>query len=207
MLFEALDIIIESRGQTIWLILIGPFTKEQVPQIRTKIEHLIRDGNRDIVVDLEKLTSIHESVAPMFLHLLNLIKGKGGDIKLIFKNDTVYKTFLPYKNIFTIYQGAEALHERGFFYYIHQRGKFWTKKTGIRLSIPVAVFLAFLFTGWFISLGYIINMQKKQLQAQETELHEFGRWKQTAELELNELRSRIKPLKQLGLITDSIPAK
>ena len=206
MLFEALDIIIESRGSIIWLTLEGPFTKEQIPNIKTKIEHLIRDGNREIVIDLEKLTVIHETVAPMFLNLLNLIRGKGGDIKLIFKNDIVYKSFLPYKNIFSIYQDAVSLTGNRFLYTVKQRARLLTKKTGLRLSIPVALFLTFLFTGWFISLGYIISMQKKQISSQDNELHTLKQIRQKNDIELNELRARIIPLQQLGLIQDSITA-
>ncbi|MBN1981976.1 MAG: STAS domain-containing protein [Chitinivibrionales bacterium] len=203
MLFEALDITIESRGASIWLSLAGPFTKEQVPHIRTKIEHLIRDGNRDFVIDLEKLTVITDTVAPMFLHLLNLIRGKKGDIKLIFKNDIVYKAFQPYRNIFSIYQDEQSLTGKNFLHYLHRRGKILSKKTGIRLSVPVSLLLLFLFSGWFISLGYILKMQRKQITNQEGQLHEFQQWKQKAEIELNELRSRIKPLKQLGLVSDT----
>ena len=48
-------------------------------------------------------------------------------------------------------------------------------------------------------------MQKKQIIAQEVEIREFQQWEQKTTMELDELRSRIKPLKQLGLILDSIP--
>jgi len=205
MLSEALDIIIESRGDTIWMTLSGPFNKEQVPNIRAKIEGFIQDGHRELVVNLEGVTIIHDTVAPMFLNLLNLIKGKNGDIKLIFKNDAVSNAFSPYKNIFSVFPDANSIYSKRFFHSMRRTGISLTKKTGIRLSVPVAIFLLFILTGWFISLGIIINMQKKQIIAQETEIREFQQWEEKTSMELDELRNRIKPLKQLGLILDSIP--
>lgn len=204
MLSEALDITIEGHGDAIWLILAGPFNKEQIPNIRTKIEGFIRDRHRHIVVNLENITSIHESVAPMFLGLLNQIKGKDGDLKLIFKNDIVSSIFSPYKNIFPIYPDVKSLTSSAFLDSIRRRGIYLAKKTGVRLSVPVALFLFFILGGWFLSLGIIIRMQKQQLTEQETELREYQHWKQDAEKELAELKSRIKPMQQLGLLPDSL---
>ncbi len=205
MLSEALDIMIESRGDAIWMTLSGPFNKEQVPNIRAKIEGFIQDGHRELVVNLDGVTIIHDTVAPMFLNLLNLVKGKDGDIKLIFKNEVVSNAFSPYKNIFSIFPDANNLYSKRFFHSIRRTGISLTRKTGIRLSAPVAIFLLFILTGWFISLGVIINMQKKQVIAQEAEIREFQQWEEKTTMELDELRNRIKPLKQLGLILDSIP--
>ena len=205
MLSDALDITIESRGDVIWLTLSGAFNKEQVPNIRSKIEGFIGDGHREIAIDLDGVNVIHESVAPMFLSALNLIKGKHGDIKLVFKNETVTNAFSPYKNLFSIYPDPSSVTSTRFFHSIRRRGIFLTKKTGIRLSVPVALFLLFILTGWFLSLGIIINMQRNQISAQENEIRKVKHWKEKTSLELNELKSRIKPMKQLGLVLDSIP--
>lgn len=205
MLSEALDIIIDSRGGTIWMTLSGPFNKEQVPNIRAKIEGFIQDGHRDIVINLEGITIIHDTVAPMFLAMLNLIKGKNGDIKLIFKNEAVSNAFSHFKNIFSVFPDANSIHSKRFFHSMRRTGISLTKKTGIRLSLPVAIFLLFILTGWFISLGIIISMQRNQITTQETEIHEFQQWEHETVKELEELKKRIKPLKQLGLILDSIP--
>lgn len=204
MLSEALDITIESRGDAIWLTLSGPFNKEQIPQIHSKIEGFIRDGHREIVVNLEEVTSIHTSVGPMFLDLLNLNKGKDGDIKLIYKNDVVSSVFSSYKNIFSIYPDVKSLSSGTFFHSMRRSGIFLTRKTGIRVSVPVALFLLFILTGWFISIGIIISMQKLQIEDQEAELRDYEQWKKVSEIEISELRNRIKPMIQLGLVPDSI---
>lgn len=204
MLSDALDITIESRKSAIWLTLSGPFNKEQVPQIRSKIEGFIHDGHREIIVNLEGITSIHESVAPMFLTMLNIMKGKDGTLQLIFKNEVVSDAFMPYRNLFSIYPDIKSLTAGTFFHSMRRRGIVLRKKTGIRLSVPVALFLLFILTGWFISLGIIINMQKTRIEEQEAEIHDYEQWKKVTEFEINELRNRIKPMIQLGLVPDSL---
>lgn len=204
MLSEALDITIESRYDTIWMYLSGPFNKEQIPNIRSKIEGFVRDGNRQFVIDLEKVTSMHEDVATMFLSFLNFIKGKNGNLNLIFKNDAVTQAFSSYRNIFSIHPDAKSLSSKGFLKTVLRSGFTLTKKTGIRISVPVAIILLVLLAGWYISLGYIISMQKKQIEEQEAEIHDFMQWEEVTEIEIKELKNRLKPMVQLGLIPDSL---
>jgi Tfp pilus assembly protein PilO len=80
-----------------------------------------------------------------------------------------------------------------------------TKKTGVRLSVTVAVFLLIVIIGWLVSLIAIISIQKKQLATQEKEIHYFLEWKKSTEIEMNSLKSRIKPMEQLGLLPDTLP--
>ena len=106
---EALDITIESRGSSVLLVLAGPFHNEQVPNIREKITGLIDDGTKEIVVDLEGVTEINDGVVPMFLGQYNLMKGKHGEMKLIFRNAVVSTAFAPYRNIFSIHPDGRSL--------------------------------------------------------------------------------------------------
>ncbi|MBD3391359.1 MAG: hypothetical protein GF418_04865, partial [Chitinivibrionales bacterium] len=131
---EALDITIESRGNTIWLILSGPFHNEQVPNIREKISGIIDDGNRAIVVDLEGITEVNDGVVPMFLGLLNVMKGKGGDLKLVFRNEAVTRAFAPYRHIFSVHPDAQSVAFNGFLSSMRRRAVLLSRKTGIRLS-------------------------------------------------------------------------
>jgi anti-anti-sigma regulatory factor len=207
MLSEALDITIESRGDSVWLILHGPFHREQVPSFRAKIEGFIADGHRNIVIDMEGITSMNEVVAPMFLGLLNLIRGKNGDIKLIFKNSIISTAFAPYRNLFSVYPDSQSLLSNSFMQTIRRRGMLLTKKTGVRLSVPVAMFLLVIIMGWFVSLIVIISMQKQQIRTQEKEIHAFLQWKKNAEIEIGEMKNRIKPMEQLGLLSDTVARK
>ncbi len=200
---DALDITLVSRSGSIWLLLSGPFHNEQVPNIKEKITGLIDDGNRHIVINMENVSDVAESAAPMFLTLVNLIKGKGGDIKFVFKNEPVSKAFSPYRNLFSIYPDAAALNTGGFFGVLRRRRSVLSKKTGVRMSRPVALILLVSLGGWFLSLVFIILLQNQRIRNQEIEVYNLSRWKQRAGVEIVRLRERIRPLDQLGVLKDT----
>ena len=203
---EALDITLVSRGSSIWLRLSGPFHGEQVPNIKEKITGLIDDGNRRLVINMENVSDVADSVAPMFLTLVNLIKGKGGDLKFVFKNEPVSKAFFPYRNLFSIYPDEPALNAGGFFGVLRRRRSVLSKKTGVRMSRPVAFILLVSLGGWFLSLVFIILIQNQRIRHQETEVYNLSRWKQQAGVEVVRLRERIRPLDQLGILKDTAEA-
>jgi len=204
---EALDIILESRGPVIWLFLAGHFNNEQVPSIREKFSGLMNDGCRSFIVDLEKVTALDDAVVPMFLNLLNALKGKGGELKLIFRNDVMYRAFLPYFNLFSIYPDADAFRKGTLLSLLQKRGRKMVKKTGFRISRTVAVFILIVLSGWFMTLLYIVNMQNERIRQQQEELQELWLWKLSAEIEVETLRERLKPLEQLGIVPDAPPTK
>lgn len=199
---EALDIVIESRGAAVWLSLSGPFHNEQVPNIREKITGLIADGNRQITIDLEQVTEVGDAVVPMFLGLASLIRGKDGDLRFIFKNAIVNAAFASYRNIFQIYPDATSVHRSSFFGAIRYRRLLMSRRTGIRLSRPVALFMLFVLLGWFISLAFIIWLQSDRIRTQAQELHDLSQWNKQAEISLGEMNERLKPMEQLGLLRD-----
>jgi anti-anti-sigma factor len=204
MRFEALDIIIEGRGDVTWLILAGPFNKEQVPNIRAKFTSLMEDGNRDFVVDLEAITVIDAAAVDLFLTVANDVRAKGGEVKLVFRNPTVSHAFAPYVHLLTIFPDTATLDSGGFFDRIMRRGRVLTKKTGVRLSLPVALFLLFVLCGWFLSLLFLVNLQNQRIAEQQRELSELTQWKERSTVELNALHERIRPLEQLGIIRDTV---
>lgn len=202
MLSEALDIAIESREGDLWLILAGQFKKEQVESIRSKIEGFLKDDNNFIVIDMEKVTEIHESVPQMFLELLNLINGKEGSLKFVFKNNIVTQAFSPFKNIFEIYSDAASFSASGFIHNMKRQGIILSRKTGIRLSIPVAIFLLFIMVMWFLTLGYIIHMQTKEIRKQEQVITGYEEHNKMQQIEIEDLKEKLKPLEQLGILKD-----
>ncbi|MDR3012814.1 MAG: hypothetical protein LBU70_06355 [Chitinispirillales bacterium] len=206
---EALDIALESRGGIIWWTLAGHFHNEQVPNIREKITSLMNDGCRAFVIDMEKVTGVDDAVVPMFLNFLNTLKGKGGDLKFIFKNETLTRAFSPYFNLFSIYPdaGSLSLSKASILNLLKKQGKALRKKTGFRISRTVAIFLLVVLCGWFLTLLSIIEMQNQRIQQQNTELDELGGWKITAEIELERLNERLQPLEQLGVIPRERPQK
>jgi anti-anti-sigma regulatory factor len=201
---EALDISIVSRGGALRVVLSGPFHNEQAGGIKEKIHGLIDDGNRRFIIDMENVVAVDDAVVPMLLSLVNSLKGKGGDIKFIFRNETVTKAFAPFRNLFSIYPDAGALDAGGFFGILKNRRKLLSKKTGVRLSRPVALILLFTLAGWFLSLAFIIHLQSRRISQQERELAELTQWRQKAGIELTNLRERIRPLQQLGILKDTV---
>lgn len=203
MYFDSMDITIEGRMGAVWLILSGHFRKDQIPQMREKFEALLLDKNRQFIVDLENIVSIDDSVVQMFLQILNSIRGKGGDIKLIFKNPTLSKAFAHYNNIFPVYPDAASLNSGGLLSAILQRRKLLSKKTGIRISKPVAWFILIVLCGWFLSLLFIVRIQSKYIKRQQIEVQSLQETNQQITIEVEALRERIKPLEQLGIIKNT----
>ncbi|MCL2183534.1 MAG: STAS domain-containing protein [Chitinispirillia bacterium] len=204
---EALDIVLESRGSVIWFFLSGHFNNEQAPSISEKFTGLMADGCRSFIVDMEKVTAVDDAVVPMFLNLLNTLRGKGGDLKLIFRNDVMYRAFLPFTNLFTIYPDAEALTKGTLLGLLQKRSKTLSKKTGFRISRTVAIIMLIVLCGWFMTLLYIINMQNERIRVQQDDLHELNLWKHKAEIEVEALRERLQPLEQLGIVKKDEPKK
>ncbi len=199
---EALDITIESRNGAVWLVLSGPFHIEQAPNIREKITVLVQDGNRNIVVHMEDVTFVDPRVPRMFVELLNGIRGKGGDLRFVFRNEIVSKAFAPYRNLLSVYPNPEALSAGGFIGALKRQTQVLFRRTGIRISRPVAVFLVVIIGLWFLSLGFIIRLQSRTIRKQTQEIQELSRWKQEAEVEIEELTERLEPIEQLGLLPE-----
>jgi len=200
---EALDIALESRKGAIWLSLAGHFHNEQAPSIREKFIGLMNDGCRTFIVDMEKVTGIDDSVAPMFLSLLNTLRGKGGELKLIFKNTPMTSAFQPYSNIFSIFPDADSLSKGTLLGLLKKRSKVLTRKTGFRISRSVAIFFLIILCGWFLTLLSIIHTQSQRIRHQQDELQELGLWKLTADIEMENLKERLQPLEQLGIIQNA----
>ena len=203
---EALDIVLESRGAAVWWFLAGSFNNEQAPGIREKFIGLMNDGCRNFIVDMEKVTAVDDGVVPMFLSLLNTLKGKGGEMKFIFRNEALCRAFLPYFNLFSIFPDADSLSKGTLLDLLRKRGRALTKKTGFRISRTVAILLLTVLCGWFLTLMFIINTQNQRIRQQQAEIHDLDTWKLTAEIDLETLRERLKPLEQMGVIQDA-PAK
>jgi len=204
---ESLDIQLETRNGSVWFTLSGEFHDEQAPALREKFLPLVNDGSRSFIVDMEGITVIGDAVAPMFLSLQSMLKGKDGDLKFIFKNDTVCRAFLPYFNLFSVFPDADSMSKgSNILDFLKRSGKALTRKTGFRISRPVALFGLVVLCGWFLTLLYIINMQNQRIQQQHIELLELSQWKASAEIDIEKMRERLQPLEQLGIIKD-VPGK
>lgn len=200
---ETLDLIIEERHGDLWCTLSGPFSQNQIPTFREKFITLIDDGNRSFVIDLEQVTEIDSSVAPFFLQLINILKAKGGSCSFIYHNEHVTRSFHPYRHIISVYPDSSLLQRGGIIAYLKRQRRLLSRKTGIRISRPVAFILLFVLCGWFISLLYIIHLQNRRIKEQQSELQDLTQWETRSRIEIDNLRNRLQPLEQLGIIRDS----
>jgi anti-anti-sigma regulatory factor len=203
---EALDITVQTRDRAMWLFLSGPFHAEQAPGMKEKIGGLVEDGNKRIIIDMEGVTDIDEAVPQMFLSLLNLVRGKGGDIQFIFRNEIVTKAFSPLKSLVSIYPDAQSLPTGRLFSKLRRQSRILTRKTGIRLSRPIAIALVVTLSGWILTLFFIIHLQNRRIREQEIEIRSVSERKRNAVAEIKTLRDRLKPLEQLGIVKDN-PSK
>ncbi len=203
---ETLDFSIELRSGDLWFELSGPFTQEQIPTFREKFLLLIEDGNRSFIIDMERLTAIDPGAIHLLLQLFSTLKAKKGSLRLIFRNDLLTRAFLPYRNIFSIYPDSSLLVRRGLLAMLYKQRRILSRKTGIRLSRPVAVFLLVVLCGWFISLAFIIHIQNRFIKNQNAELQELSQWEASSRIEIERLRNRLEPLEQLGILRDTLRA-
>ncbi len=201
---ENLDIVIEKKGRATWIYLHGAFHVEEMPNITSKIDKLLSDGNALIIVNMEEVTTIDSSVVKSFLTLLNNVREKGGELKLVFQNPQLWHMFTPYRLLFTIYPDEKSAAAHGIFGRLRQRGKTLRRKTGVRLSGSLAIFILAILCGWFITLAIIIHMQHQRIETQLSRIEELKKWKQHTRIEMEELRTQIKPIKDLGLIPDTL---
>jgi anti-anti-sigma regulatory factor len=201
---ETLDITINLRSGDLWLHLSGPFTQDQIPTFREKFLLLIEDGNRSFIIDMENVSAIDPGAIQLFLQLLNSLKTKKGTLKLIFNNKLLTRAFLPYRNIFSIYPDSSLLIRKGLFALLQRQRRLLSRKTGIRLSRPVAFFLLCILCGWFLTLASIILLQNRRIKEQNAELQDLSQWEASSRLEIERLRNRLQPMEQLGILRDTL---
>ena len=206
MRFEALDITIESRGRMLWVILAGPFHNEQVPNIREKIAGLIESGNLQIAIDMEQVTLVDEAVGAMLLEMLNRVRGKGGELRLVFRNAVVAAALAPYRHVIPRHEDSAALARSGLLRLLAWRTRRMARKTGVRLSAPVAWFVLFIVVGWLVSLALVIGWQTMRIRSQQEEIRELTVWREQTLIELQTLQERQRVMEQLGIAAEPASA-
>lgn len=200
---ETMDFTIEQYNGALWFHLEGPFSADQIPTFREKFQTLIDDGNRIFVINLQQITAIDAEAVHLFLHLLNIVKEKGGNFTLVFNNDTVTNAFHSYRNIFSIYPDTTLLRTDGIVSLLQKTRRRLLKKTGIRISRQIALLLLLSIFGLIAALLTILSLQSRHIKEQQTELHELLQWETRSRLEIETLRNRLTPLEQLGVLRDT----
>lgn len=153
---------------------------------------------------MEEVTILDAPVVSMFLGLENHIRGKSGKIEFVFRNDVVSKAFAPYRNIFSISADRSLIGQGGLLGWLKRRGKMARRRTGVRMSRPVAWFVLCVACGWIFSLAIILFYQNRRIHQQQQIITELTIQKNTATREITTLRNHLRPMVQLGIVRDSL---
>ena len=160
--------------------------------LRGKIRVLL-GWQRRFMVNMENVTYIDESVVQMFLQILNSVKAKGGELGLIFKNETLTRAFAPFFNLIPVYPDDSTAAPTGLLATLRRRGVLLSRKTGVRISRPVAIFVLIVLCGWFATLLFIIRLQNSHLKEQQQELYELTTTNNMRSSKLTECRKDCVP--------------
>ncbi len=202
---EALEIQIEDWNGNTVLKLRGRFNNEQVPNIREKVLDLLAGGDRSFIFDLTAVSELDSGVAEFFLETLNTVRGKEGDVRIVCGRDEILAVLQKFRNLLDINADWKDLSSGGLMRRLQTRGIVLSRKTGIRVSRPVALLLSFALTGWFLFLLTMLLIQNHQITKQKKALAELYEWRQATLQQVRVLQERLKPLEDLGIEADSLP--
>jgi anti-anti-sigma regulatory factor len=200
---EELEIQIEDWKENIVLRLKGRFHNEQIPNMREKIDGLISSDNRSFILDFSDVQELDHDVSSFLLEMLNTIRGKGGDLRIVYGPHDVFLKLEKYRNIFRLYPDMKSLISGGFLKRLQARGIVLSRKTGVRLSRSIAIILLVALSGWFISMLFILVLQHSQIAKQKAELILLKESKTKTTIRMKNLEERLKPFKDLGIVSDS----
>lgn len=202
-----LEIAIErGSGDLIVILLSGIFYKEGWSSLQEMILRLVKDGHRRIAIELQDVELRDAEIRDRFIEIINDMKGRGGQIVLISKREDVLQFFSSIRNLIDLYPTLSDYRHSGWIDTLRRQGVTFSKKTGIRLSAPMALLLIILIAGWFGALLVLITMQNDRIGKQQESLTFSENERLRMERELANLQQKLAPLTQLGLTSDSLQA-
>lgn len=204
---EALEIQIEDWNGNTVLFLRGRFNNEQIPNIREKISDLLAGGDRSFIIDLSSVAELDHAVPEFLLEVLNTVRGKEGELRIVYGREEILSLLQKFRNLLELYPERKDLFSGGLMRRLQTRGIVLSRKTGMRISRPVAVLLSFALTGWILFLLTMLLIQNQQVARQKRELAALTEWRAKTLQQIQVLQERLKPLEDLGIVTDSLPTR
>ncbi len=199
-----LDTKIEFIEGAVRLVFDGIFFINQWPFVQEKFDSFISEGQKKFFVHLQKAKIRDAEILQNFLELQNNLAGRKAKLILIFDNKSNVKFFAPYKHLFEIYPNYETYRKQGFVRALRTVGLQYSKKTGIRISPTTAALVLLLLAGWVMTLLTMIQTQSEDLDKSRREVQELIVEQKSISRELKELETKLAPLRQLGLLKDSL---
>lgn len=201
---EALELQFETWKQNRVLVLRGRFTNEQIPNIRERMEDFLGAGERSFVLDLSEVSELDDAVPAFLLEILNLVRGKEGSLRIIYGTEVVWKALESHRNLFELHADRQSLFSGGILKRLQARGITMSRKTGIRISRPVAMVLLISLSGFLLSLLAIISIQHSQIRSQKSEVAGLRKWRSQTLSRMETLEQRLRPLEDLIRVPDSL---
>jgi anti-anti-sigma regulatory factor len=202
---EYLDISLQDYDKNILLVTLrGKFYGEQIPNIKEKFELLVTEGNKNFIVDLQDVSLRSEKIPAFFVDLLNKLNGHGGRLIILSGREDTNLFFFRFRNILEMYRSISDFEASGFIKTLRRGGMYYSRKTGIRVSSGMAFVLILLIGGWLLTLFSIVQSQRVQLQDQNKIIAEIDLQRTRLEHKLIEFKQKLGPLKDLGIIQDTL---
>lgn len=194
-----LDFSLHEQGELLVLAFGGRLDAESSDALRAQLSGM-GDRGRHLVVDLLRAQTVSREVVLALLEFLSLLQGRGGTMSLICNDPDALDHLRPYRNLFNIHPTLASLLQTGMAGGYRNKGFRWSRRTGVRLSTPLATFLGLLLSGWVITLMVLVLWQYRLMDQERAGLMRLQNERDLALSQAHELETRVKPLADLGLL-------
>lgn len=201
---QLLDMKIEFLDGGVRLSFEGIFFIENWPAIQEKLESFAQEGVKQFFCHVEKVEFRNPELLQKILDIHNDFSGRKARLIFIFNNKANIQFFAPYKHILEIYPNYDTFRKQGFVRALRKVGVAYSKKTGVRISPTTATLVILLLAGWVLTLLSMIQSQSDDLESADKELQILLLEQRKLTQEVQELETKLAPLRQLGLLQDSL---
>lgn len=200
-----LGIQMENSGREMTVVTLTGFLRaDALDDLRDRVRHLVEDGAKILLFDLQNAEIRGEEVRAFFLEVLNDMKGRGGRVALVARRYDVVSYFSGIRHLLPIYPNRAKFRRSDLFQAIRRQVVVYSKKTGVRLSPAMALLLLLLIASWIFNLASANNAQAERLERQRALLAQYETERLELQNELDGLKRKLAPLSQLGLTSDSL---
>jgi anti-anti-sigma regulatory factor len=194
-----LDFSLHEQGELLVLAFGGRLEADSADALRAQLSGM-GDRGRHLVIDLSRAQTVSREVVLALLEFLSLLQGRGGTMSLVCNDADALDHLRPYRNLFNVHPTLPSLLQTGLAGGYRNKGFRWSRRTGVRLSTPLATFLGLLLSGWVVTLMVLVLWQYRLMDQERAGLMRLQNERDLALQQAHELETRVKPLADLGLL-------
>lgn len=194
-----LDFSLHEQGELLVLAFGGRLDADSADALRAQLSGM-GDRGRHLVIDLSRAQTVSREVVLALLEFLSLLQGRGGTMSLVCNDPDALDHLRPYRNLFNIHPTLPSLLQTGMAGGYRNKGFRWSRRTGVRLSTPLATFLGLLISGWIVTLMVLVLWQYRLMDQERAGLMRLQNERDAALQQARDLETRVKPLADLGLL-------